>query len=829
MSGRITLFADVVVPVPLAQYFTYRVPLEHNDAVQPGTRVIVQFGSKKILTAIVVRVHENPPKNYEAKYILEILDDTPLLQPVHLQFWEWIASYYLCTVGDVMQVGLPSGLKLTSQSRIQLHPEADLELLEADLNEREMALLVLLKKESFIPYEEAAELLGKKNIYHALKYLVVKQAIIIFEEVNEKYKPKIVRKVRLGAKWLAEPQGFDALFEKVKGKEQQENLLLTYFAKVPVLQNPQANKTGLAKASLLEAGGSASSYTTLKKHGILEEFDVVVSRFETDHGPMLPIPALSDAQANARDQILAFFQEKNDVLLFGVTGSGKTEIYIDLIERALSNGSQVLLLLPEIVLTAQIVMRLKKHFGNKLGVYHSKYSDNERVEVWRGVATGSFQVVVGVRSSIFLPFQHLGLIIIDEEHDSSYKQQDPAPRYHARDASLMLARFHQAKVLLGSATPSVETYFMATQGKMGLVQLFTRYGQAQLPTIVLSNSREERKKKKMKGEFTSLMLEELTKNQEQKQQAILFQNRRGFAPHITCDDCGWIPRCEQCSVSLTYHMYRNELRCHYCGYKQAVPNSCYTCSSSKLKTVGAGTEKLEDELKIYLPETRVQRMDLDTTRSKFSYQQIIQDFETRQTDVLVGTQMVSKGLDFDHVTLVGIFDIDRMMHFPDFRAFERTFQLVSQVSGRAGRKEHPGLVIIQTGNPGHPLLQKIIQHDYLSFYQEEIQERARFHYPPFTRLIRLTVRHEDLKKVEEIARTLAQTLVDKLGKQRVLGPEVPMVDKIRNLYLRNILIKLERGRPGLEETKNWIRQTVEDASRQKNFTKVSIVTDVDCQ
>lgn len=834
MPERITLFADVLLPVPIAGTFTYRVPLELNNVIQTGCRVVVDFGKSRVLTGIVTSLHETPPQNVQAKYLLDLLEETPSVNSLQLQFWNWLAEYYLCTPGEVMKAALPSGLKISSQSRIQLNPGFELAEETEQFSDREMRLLNALQQEDSVTYDRAAEVLGVKNIYQILKYLTTRRAIILFEETKEKFKPKKLKRIRLKPAYLQE-DALNALFDKLQGSARQEELLLAYLSKVPVQLKPELNQQGIARADLLSVNGkklSAFSLGTLVKKGVFENFEQVVSRFDeamAHSKARLGQEALqlSAAQQKAEEQLLSVFAKKDIALLFGVTGSGKTEIYIDLVNKVIANESQALLLVPEIVLTAQIVARLRKVFGKRLGVYHSKFSDNERVEVWQGVQEGRFDIVIAVRSGIFLPFSNLGLIVVDEEHEASYKQYDPAPRYHARDAATVLGRMHHARVLLGSATPSIESYYLAKTGKIGLVKLAERYKGAQMPHYRLVDLRHERKFKKMKGEFSSELLNELETTIEQHRQAILFQNRRGYAPYLTCQECAWIPKCSNCAVSLTYHLYRNELRCHYCGHTQAPPAACSSCGSTNVKTVGSGTERLEDDLKLLLDTARVQRMDLDTTRRKFSYQKIISDFEEQKIDVLVGTQMVSKGLDFDHVRLVGVFDADRMLHFPDFRSHERTFQMITQVGGRAGRRQDKGLVLIQTANTEQTVLKQVMRYDYEGFYAQEIQERQSYFYPPFSRLIRLTIRNENRAFTEQAADLIANRLRQKLGKQRVLGPEEPIINRIRNLYLFNVLIKLERDRVNLKAIKKTVVEELRQIKSQPKYKRIDVVTDVD--
>ncbi|MEN7551347.1 primosomal protein N' [Rapidithrix thailandica] len=829
-ESRTIKYVDVIIPVPIPKRYRYAIPKELEPYVHIGFRVVVQFGERRLLTAIVAEVLENPPEHYQAKYILDVLDFEPTVNATQLQLWKWIADYYMCTVGEVMNIAIPSGLKLTSTSKVQLNPEFNYFEHEMELNPHEDKLLNHLRGVNAVPYDQVSEILGIKSVYQVIKSLIKRRAIILFEEVKEKYKPKKIKKIRLRDAYLESEQAMEELFASLSKKTKQEEILLKYLSELPVLSRPELNREGLEKTEITHGGFSTSSLNTLLKNQIFEEFEVVQSRLD-EMEESVTVEAydftLNDIQAGALDDILEIFKERDVCLLHGITGSGKTEVYIELVKKVLANGSQVLLMVPEIVLTAQMVVRLRKVFGESVGIYHSKFSDNERVEVWKGVAEGKFPFVVGVRSSLFLPFDNLGLVIVDEEHESSYKQYDPAPRYHARDMAVVLAKLHHAKVLLGSATPSVESYYLAKTQKYGLVELKQRYGNAQLPAIHFADIRKERKRKTMKSEFSSLLLDGIKESLNLNEQVILFQNRRGYAPFLTCEECAWTPKCNQCSVSLTYHMYRNELRCHYCGYREPAPKHCIACGSSKVKTVGVGTEKIEEELKVLLPETRIQRMDLDTTKRKYSYQKIISDFENQQIDILIGTQMVSKGLDFDHVSLVGVFDVDRMIHFPDFRSHERTFQLITQVSGRAGRREKLGKVIIQTANPNQLILQHVFNHDYWSFFKREVWERKQYLYPPFTRIVKLSVKSESRELTDHAAEQLAVYLRGRIGQKRVLGPEFPVIDKIRNQYLKDLIVKLERGKVDLVKAKTLIAEQIERLRQQKGFRKVYIVVDVD--
>jgi len=819
-----TLFAELLLPVPIPKLFTYRIPHALNDKLLVGQRAIIPFGDRKVLTGIIISIHEKPPQEYEAKYIFDLLDDFPAISDVQYKLFQWISDYYLCTTGEVMNAALPSGLKLSSESMVQLNPAFNTEDSSFPFSEKEYLLLKHLKNDA-LTYSEISKLLGLKQLYPILKSLVSKEAIILFEEVREKFKPKKEQRIRVTETFTSENKLQD-LFETLAAKPKQESLLLKYLQLVPLLKNPESNKYGVLKNKLAE-NESASSLKTLIKTGVFEEHEVIVSRFDLDDDETGAAIPLSVEQQHAFNEILKSFADHHTTLLHGITGSGKTEIYINLIRQALEGGSQVLYLLPEIALTTQIVKRLKKVFGKSVGVYHSKFSDNERVEVWNGILSGKFKFVIGVRSAIFLPFDNLGLIIVDEEHDPSYKQNEPAPRYHARDVAIMMAQMHYAKVLLGSATPSIETFYQALQGRYGFVTLDKRYGEAQLPVIRLADMTRERKLKTAKGDFSGLLLNAILEALNKKEQVIIFQNRRGYSPVLSCEDCGWVPKCVNCAVSLTYHQYRHALVCHYCGYKESLPHHCVSCSSTRLKTVGYGTEKLEEELNFHFPEANIQRMDLDTTRSKTGYETIITDFEQGKTDILVGTQMVTKGLDFDSVSLVGIFNADRMLHYPDFRSYERAYQLIMQVSGRAGRRAKSGSVIIQTSSPDHPLLHTILNRNAAHFYQEQIADRQRHAYPPFTRLIEITVKHVDKKISVRTALSLAGILRDQLPNVRILGPAEPVISKLRNQFLMTILIKVARSKTEIDSVKTVLLKTVEDLGKEKDYRNSRIVIDVD--
>jgi primosomal protein N' (replication factor Y) len=824
-DSRSTFFVDLLLPVPIAKFFTYRVPFALNDKIQVGQRVIVQFGDRKILTGLIYAIHQTPPKEYEAKYILDVLDEFPSVNTHQLKLFEWIASYYACTMGEVLNAALPAGLKLSSESMVQLNPSFNLEESDNAFSEKEIILLKALQHQA-LTYSEITKLLNVKYIHGILKSLAGKDTILLFEEVVDKYKPKTEKRIRLNAE-LVSHEALEEIFKGLESKPKQEEVLLKYLQLVPVLKDKHSNKKGIAKRMLVAEDISESSIQTLIKHNILEEFESIVPRFDFEETEITSNILLSEEQEAATASILQNFETLGVTLLHGITGSGKTEIYINLIRKALDGGSQVLFLIPEIALTTQMVYRLRKIFGTTMGVYHSRFSDNERVEVWNNVLNGKVKFVVGVRSSIFLPFDNLGLIVVDEEHDASYKQHEPSPRYHARDVAIMMGQFHHAKILLGSATPSIESYYLAKSNRYGFVNLTKRFGDATLPEIVLADMRRERQRKTAKGEFSSLLLKNIGQVLEKKEQVIIFQNRRGYSPMITCEDCGWVPKCVNCAVSLTYHQYKNALVCHYCGYKESLPTECPVCTSKRIQTVGYGTEKLEEELNLQFPETVVQRMDLDTTRSRKGFETIIEQFENGETNILVGTQMVTKGLDFDRVSLVGVFNADRMMHFPDFRSHERAFQLITQVSGRAGRKEVKGKVIIQTASPDHPILAFVLSHEYEEFYRKELADRHEHGYPPFTRLIEITVKHTDKKTCKSVSQELADELRKEISGVKILGPGEPMISKIRNQFLMSILMKIPRGKGELTQIKQVLLNSINSLVKEKAYRSVKTVIDVD--
>lgn len=824
---RLTLFADVLLPLPVQGYFTYRVPFELNEVVAVGKRAVVQFGKTKVYTALIRRIHETPPATMP-KYIMDVLDVVPIVFEQQFSFWEWMAAYYCCTAGEVMNAALPSAFKLASETRLQLIETENSE--EVISNEKEQVLINNLRSHGPMTITQASGASGISGIYRVVKSLIDKGIIVTDELIKEKYKPKTETYVSLSEKYN-DINELEQLFAKLEKKAGKQLELLVEF--VHSSQWLNENRHDILQSDLLKRlREHTSAFKTLVKNGILVTYQSEVSRLQSaNHLISEKQTELSPSQSRAYTEIQKHFSEQKTVLLHGVTSSGKTEIYCSLIDEALAEGKQVLYLLPEIALTTQIINRLRKRYGDLVGVYHSRFDENERYEIWMQVVQSgqniesSHRIVLGARSSVFVPFTNLGLVIIDEEHDTSFKQIDPAPRYQGRDAAIYLASLHKAQVILGSATPSVESYFNTESGKWALVELTERFGGIRMPEISVINLREEKKKKKMQSLFSELMIQMIEQAVARNEQAILFQNRRGFSLQLECDACEWVPQCTQCDVTLVYHKKQNRLRCHYCGFSMAVPSSCPDCGSTRLQMKGYGTEQVEEELSLILPKLRVSRLDLDSTRSKNSYQRIITDFEEGYIDVLTGTQMVTKGLDFDKVALVGILNADGLINFPDFRAYERAFQLMAQVAGRAGRKNRQGMVLIQTFNPTHPVIQYVIGNDYKGMYENQIADRKRFKYPPFYRLIHLTIKHTDHLIATKAADSMA-AMLRKSFASRILGPESPPIGRLKNFYLRSIYIKLEKG-VNLPASKEYIVSCIRLLNAQADFKSVRVVVDVD--
>ncbi|MFM1931967.1 MAG: hypothetical protein RL226_1270 [Bacteroidota bacterium] len=818
MSGLAT-FVDVIIPIAIPNILTYRVPRELETLVVSGMRILVPLGKNKVQTAVVLKVHGEPPKAYEAKYIDSVLDDVPVVSPQQLRFWLWMADYYMCSVGEVAASALPAGLKLASETKLVLqvgYRELDM----SALTDREFLLIEALEVKGELEIKDVAELTGLKTVQPIIKKLIDKGFVTTLEELKERYTPKTADFVLLSDQYKDESQLNGLIDELERRAPKQLDLLFAYFSDDP--QRVGVDKIQLQK----KAGVDAAVTRKMVDKGVFILESRIVDRMPKFDGSIEQAKELNEDQLRALREIQHCFAEDEICLLHGVTGSGKTEVYVQLIKEALALGKQVLYLLPEIALTTQLIQRLRLHFGDTVGVYHSKFNTHERLETWRKVMLNDgCRIIIGARSALFLPFRDLGLVIVDEEHESSFKQYDPAPRYQGRDAAIVLAKLYKAHVLLGSATPSIESYFNATQGRYGLVSLHKRYGDMVMPEVQCADVRKETKKRTMRSHFTSFLIQEMEVALKAEKQIILFQNRRGYAPLWQCKTCGEVPQCTRCDVSLTYHKKEHKLSCHYCGFVQPPPGKCHVCGSYDLRSVGFGTEKIEEDLAALFPKAKIARMDLDTTRSKNAYQNILSDFDNGDIDILVGTQMVTKGLDFEHVSLVGILNADQMLHFPDFRSFERGFQLMTQVAGRAGRKHERGKVIIQTYQPDHTIVQHVMNHDYLAMYQQELNERRTYFYPPFWRLIRINLRHKEEEQLIQGTGELASMLREKFG-DRLIGPEKPYVSRINNLYHRNLLLKLERDASTIK-AKEVLRGVIAEFQGNADRRAIRLILDVD--
>lgn len=781
-------YADVILPLPLENSYTYSIPVDMEKSVVPGCRVIVHFGKKRYYTAIVMSVHERMPDTpYEIKEIYALLDATPILRRPQLRFWQWLSSYYLCKLGDVYKAALPSGLKIESETAVTYNDDFEA---DAPLRPNEQVVLDAFSGTLKLTVAELEKKTGLRNVVPVIASLMARGAVMVSEELKRGFIPKTQTFIRLSDNYRDEEK-LQAVFSEFKRAKKQEHLLVCFLDLSHAL-NPVLVQEVSKKELLERSGCSTAILEGLLKRGILESYEKEVSRLQMSVCRLLEPNPLSPAQEQAYEEIHEAFKSHEVCLLHGVTSSGKTEIYVRLIDEVLKMGRQVLYMLPEIAVTTQITERLAKLFGDKLLVYHSKFSDNERVEVWnRLLYGGEPMLILGVRSSLFLPFKSLGLIIVDEEHENTYKQQDPAPRYHARNAAIVLAGMHGAKTLLGSATPSIDSYFNATIGKYGLVELSTRYGDCRMPDIIPVDIRELKRKKIMKDTlFSPLLVEKVSTALSQGEQVILFQNRRGFAPMIECKSCGWVPHCVNCDVSLTYHKYHNQLVCHYCGYTYQLPLQCPECKSTDLRMMGFGTEKVEEEIATLFPDAKVERLDFDTARTRTAYERIIADFEKGKTQILIGTQMLSKGLDFGNVSVVGILNADSLMNFPDFRAHERAYQLMVQVSGRAGRRDKQGTVVLQTSQPEHPLIRMVQQFAYKEMVRLQLSERSMFRYPPYYRLIVIVLRSRNDMALQELSTLYAESLRKRLG-ERVLGPVTPPVTRVQTLHIKKIVLKIE--------------------------------------
>jgi primosomal protein N' (replication factor Y) len=812
-------FIEVIIPLSLPKTFTYRVSEAEFQYIQKGMRVAVPFGKNKIYTALVLDLHQNAPTLYEAKEIHQIIDETPIVRPEQLAHWDWIASYYMCSLGEVYRCAMPSALLLESETVISSVSTTVVN--QSDLTDDEFVVYEALQNQAVLKIQDVISIVHKKNVWPVLQSLINKQVIGVHEEVASTYKPKLIRYIRL-APTYQEQANLVSLLDSLQRAVKQKELLLHFFQLQATSSQPVSVKQLIASS-----GATSANIKSLIDKGILEEFHLQTDRVSFSSNQKDSQLQLSAAQELALQAIQNELTKHTVVLLHGITGSGKTEVYIKLIESYLILDKQIVFLVPEIALTTQLVSRLTTYFGNKVAVFHSKYSNNERVEVWNQVLQNSpkAQIVIGARSALFLPFTSLGLVLIDEEHEQTFKQQDPAPRYHARDAAIVLATLHQAKVVLGSATPSVETYYNTEKGKYGKVLLSERYGSASLPDIELIDLKDAYFRKKMKGHFSMQLIEAITTAVGAGEQVILFQNRRGFSPILSCDTCGHVPHCIQCDVSLTYHKQKNQLRCHYCGYSMANPSSCHACSSAYLSTKGFGTEQIQQELNVLFPELKIGRMDQDTTGGKYGFETLLDQFKNRELNILVGTQMLAKGLDFDHVSLVGIMNADALLYHPDFRAFERSYQLLTQVAGRSGRSERKGKVLIQTYTPNHPIIQQVCSNDFVGMYLEQSRERQVFQYPPFYKLIKITLKHRDYDTLKQGAMWMYQMATQNL-QLPVLGPEEPVISRIRNEYLRVILIKIPEKR-SLLATKKTVQKIVDSFERIGQFKAIKVALNVD--
>lgn len=817
-------YADVILPLPLYSTYTYSLPEEVSEGVATGSRVLVQFGRKKYYTGIVSRVHSEAP-SYEVKPVSEVMDREPVVRPAQLKLWRWISEYYLCSEGEVMKAAIPTGLKPESETFVSLVDDFDVPE-GFSISERQAVIMTLLQDKGRMRIRDIEAELGMANAARHIMPLLDAEIVAIDEKLVERYHARKESFVTLNAR-RGDKETLHRYFDMTARSDRQEKLLVTWLDMSGWL-NPMRDASDVTKAALMKASGATPSILkALVDKGILTVERRVVNRFNhvvEEHPPLLA--PLNEQQSRAYDATLDVLRGCRPALIHGITGSGKTEIYTHLMAASLRDANQALYLVPEISLTTQLADRLRKVFGNRLVVYHSKFSDSERVDIWKKLLnTREPLVVLGVRSSVFLPFSHLGLVIVDEEHESSYKQYDPAPRYNARDTAMVLAQMHGAKVVLGSATPSIETYFKALNGKYGLVELNERFSGTPLPDVNIIDMRRQRKEKKVKGILSLPLRTSIKEALAEGRQAIVFQNRRGFAPMVVCRQCGWTPKCENCDVSLVYHKKADVLRCHYCGYVCALPTLCPACGENAIATFGYGTERIAEEIQEEFPHHRIVRMDLDTTRNKDAYQEIIEQFADNETDILIGTQMISKGLDFGRVKEVGVANADTLLNFPDFRSNERAFNMLEQVAGRAGRREEKGRVDIQTSRPDDHVLRFVKAHDFKGFYNVEIEERRKYRYPPFTKVINIYIKHKDARSVDRIAREYTLELRRIFG-NRVLGPEKPFVSRVALWYIQGIMLKIEAN-ASMKKVKDILRDVYTRMVASPDMKGAQIYYDVD--
>ncbi len=819
MDSPIIYYAEVLLPLNLDKSLTYVLPRETAAGDHFGKRVAVELRGA-LYTGLIVGQTQSPPEGYTPKEIIEILDQEPSVTPAQLRLWQWVAEYYACRLGDVMRAAMPAAMMLESSTRIELAPH---NIPENELSDREFLVCEALGNNKNLSVDDISLILQRKNALPAIRKMIGRGLVRVFREYSERYSQKKETVIGLSPEYGQSDEKLKEAFEATSRSEKQRMVLIA------LLSERAKGNDFVPKKKILEISGEKSAaIDALVKKGVL-----TIEKRDTDRikgeAPSKEAKGLSSEQETALQKIHEGFGQGKVVLLHGVTGSGKTEIYARLIRETLEKGRQVLYLLPEIALTTQLVGRMKAYFGEKTGVYHSRYNDMQRAEVWqrvRGNASNRFDLILGARSAVFLPFENLGLVIVDEEHEPSYKQQDPAPRYHGRDTAIYLGKLAGADILLGSATPAIESYHNALNGKFALAELTQRYGAVEMPAISVADIKNAYTSGQMKGHFSLELIEAVRSALENGEQAILFQNRRGYAPVLQCRDCGWVPECRHCDVSLTYHKTSGSLRCHYCGYSETVPATCPCCGSPRLDTKGFGTQQVEDEAEKIFEGARILRMDTDTTSGKNSYQNIIQAFEDRKADILIGTQMIAKGLDFDHVSVVGILNADNVFKNPDFRAFERGYQLLSQVAGRSGRKKK-GRVIIQTYEPNHEVIRNVLSSDYAAMYREVLKLRREFLYPPFCRMIRIVLRHKTPQTLDTAANLLAGRMRELFG-AGVLGPDYYYIPRINSLFIKHMYIKLPESAP-LGWAKEAIRKSAALLTAEKAFRSVRITIDVDPQ
>ncbi len=808
-------FVSVILPLAIPKTYTYGVPDHLKKDIEFGRRVEVPL-KNKLYSGLITELYQDVLLEYKTKNILSVIDDEPIIHEYQYAFWKWIADYYSCTIGEVMHVALPGGLRLGSETKLLIHDDFNDDL--SDLTDNEYIVAEALTIRNELTIEEVKDILDRKTVYPLIRSLLDKRVVKLKEELIAKYKPKRIGFMKLASEYESDKQKLVEAFEKIKRSEHQTNALLAFVSL-------SGGSFEVPRSSIYEmSGASIGALKSLEKKGVVELFDKDVSRliYEASDGEL---PDLSEEQVRALGEIECHFDEKKIVLLHGVTGSGKTRVYMELIQQAIDNGKQVLYLLPEIALTTQIVARLKHIFGKDVGVFHSRMNNHERVELWKDAIIGK-KIILGARSSLFLPFPNLDLIIVDEEHDPSYKQSDPNPRYNARDAAVYLAKKLDAKILLGSATPSLESYLNTQEKKYALVEMRERHGGVSMPEIEIVDIGRAKKSGKVNGFFTNHLIDAIKVALVNKEQILLFQNRRGYAPSLQCNICGWKGECKNCDITLTYHKFFDELRCHICGFRNKNPHECPACGNDALEEVGFGTEKIEDEIQKLFPEAKIKRMDYDTVRTKNAYQKILEDFGSREIDVLVGTQMITKGLDFDNIAIVGVINADSTLKFADFRAGERAFQLLTQVAGRAGRRKKRGKVVIQTYTPEHPVIQEIISNNYQKFFRREAQERKRFIYPPFFRMINIQLKHKKPRVVQDAARYMALQLKSALG-NRVVGPAEPGIARVKGYYRQNITVKIEKKANSIKVAKSQILHQKSVLKSSDGYKSVGVKIDVD--